>query len=181
MTENQMYTALIATINAGLTLAAVADVDVRQAYQPSITGRPPSPAILFSNQPSQRYGFLKRDDVWDLTTQTMTHIETQVMTTTFQCGALAEQNPSADPATALTAGDLVSRAARILQSDAGREQLRAAGLGILRITEIRAPYFKNDQDTFEASPSFDFTLTHLLVDMSPGVPVATADGTLAAI
>lgn len=177
MTENQLYALLQVTLTDGLVATNLPSVDVRQAYQPSITGRPIGPAVLLSNQPSQRYGFLKRDDVWDAEAGRMIHTETQIWTTTFQCGALAEQTPSVDPALALTAGDLVRRASTILQSDAGRGQLQAGGAGVLRITEVRAPYFKNDQDTFEASPSFDFTLCYVQADIYAGVPVERTGGT----
>lgn len=168
MTEKELYTLLCTVINNGLAgVAAYTGTDVRQADQSSKQGRPTGPTVLISNQPQRRYGFLRRDDKWDSIAAMMVHTETQVMETTFQVGALFEQDPAAvDAATSPTAADLLNYVARILQSDSGRAAIIAGGADILRITDLRTPYFKNDRKNFEASPSFDFTLTHTFVDVS---------------
>jgi hypothetical protein len=38
--------------------------------------------------------------------------------------------------------------------------LQVAGVALLKISDIRNPYFKDDRDQFQASPSFDFTLIY---------------------
>jgi hypothetical protein len=174
VTEKELYSLLCTVISNGLQgVGAYAGVDCRQADQPSKQGRPTGPAVLLSNQPQRRYGFVRRDDRWDSLASIMVHTETQIMETTFQAGALFEQDPkAADAATSPTAGDLLNYVARILQSDAGRAALIAGGADIERITDIRTPYFKNDRENFEASPSFDFTLIHTFVDVS-SVPVVS--------
>ena len=53
-----------------------------------------------------------------------------------------------------------------MQSDATRAILNASGVGILRVTDIINPYFVDDRDNFEASPSFDFVLTYQNVRVS---------------
>lgn len=185
MTEKQLYTLLCTVIADGLLTMFGLDgtaVNVRQGYQPTIQGRPGGPAVLLTNQPARRYGFLGRTDVWDDNTQTMVHTETQVMTTQFQVGALWPQNPLAEDAeTSPTAGDLVNYATRIIQSDAGREALKTGGASILRVTDIQNPNFKNDRDQFESSPSFTFTVCHTFVDVSTTPVVDQADGTPVAI
>lgn len=161
MTESDLYTLVIMTITAGLaTLNLGGAVDVRQAYQPRIEGAPEGAAILLSNVSTRRYGFVRRQDDWrdDLIPPVMRHTETQAMQVRLQCNALSPPDPPPADLPAYTAADLVNYAAAILQGDAGRLQLQAQGVGIERITDIRQPYFKDDRDQFEASPSFDFVL-----------------------
>ena len=185
MTEKEMYILLCSVIADGLLTVYNLDdtaVDVRQGYQPRITGTPSGGAVLLTNQPSRRFGFLKRTDVWDDNTQTMVHTETQVMTTQFQAGALWPQNPDAvDAETSPTAADLLGYVARIIQSDAGREAIRAGGATILRVTDIENPNFKDERDQFESSPNFLFTLCHTVVDVSTTPFVDHADPDLVAI
>lgn len=163
MTENELYTLVIATINAGLASFALGvPIVVRQAFQPRVQGTPDGAAILLSNVNTRRYGFLARSDVWvdpvGPVDGYMRHTETQAMQVKIQCNALSPPSPPPAGKPAHTAADLVSYAAAILQSDVGRLQLQAAGVGIERVTDIRQPNFKDERDQFEASPSFDFTL-----------------------
>jgi hypothetical protein len=76
----------------------------------------------------------------------------------FQISGLSTQNP-ADP-NQLTASDIVNLAASIMQSRTTVATLEAQGVGVLKITEVRNPYFSDDRQRYEASPSFDFSLTH---------------------
>lgn len=91
-------------------------------------------------------------------TLTMVHTETQQYETTFQFSALATQNPATP--TQYTASDVVNLIASILQSSVTIAALQAHGVGIERITDVRNPYFLDDRDRYEASPSFDVTVTH---------------------
>ena len=165
MKENDVYTLVVATLTAGFTRLALVDnnepldLTIQQAYQPREQGAPEGAAILLQNIKTRRYGFLYRKDEWDLAAKVERHTETQQMQVTLQCNALSPPvNPAPAPLPAYTAGDLVNYAAAILQSDAGCQQLRAGGVGIERVTDIRQPYFTDDRQQFEASPSFDFTL-----------------------
>lgn len=173
MTESDLYALFKKVLGDGLTLANFSGVLVRQSYQPRTTGTPTGPTLFLSNMPWHRYGFLQRKDEAAVGVAGTRHTEAQVMETTFQCGASV---PPAPPPAALpgyTAMDLCYRASAILQSDAGRTALRVGGVGIERITEIRAPYFKDDRDQFEASPSFDFVVTFTQTDVTES-PVITA-------
>ncbi len=60
----------------------------------------------------------------------------------------------------------MNECAAIIQSDSARKTLLMQGVGILRVTDVRNPYFTDDKDNFEASPSFDFVLTHRQTRMS---------------
>lgn len=170
MTESQLFTLVIATIKAQLTALAVITptypLAVRQAFQPNLVGAPKGPAVLLHLVGQRRYGWLERKDEWIEAVPPlpgiMRHTESQQMQVTLQANALI--GPPAPPgvkpqvAPLYTAGDLLGWTSAALQSDKGLQQLRDGGVGIERITDIRTPYFKDETDQFEASPSFDFTL-----------------------
>ena len=81
----------------------------------------------------------------------------QRIETTWQIGALVKQ--SADTI-GITASDLINTVQQILTSVGVVEVFSSAGIGMLRVTDIRNPYFADDNDQNEASPSFDFTIIH---------------------
>ena len=95
------------------------------------------------------------------------------METTFQLGVLNLQNPKTT--TQYTASDVLNIVASILQSSATISQLAAVGVGIYRVTDLRNPYFTNDYDRFQASPSFDFTLTHKHVTIVSNPKISATD------
>lgn len=97
----------------------------------------------------------------------MRHTERQWYETTFQISGLAIQDPA--DVDSLTASDIVNIGISVMQSDATRAALRAKNIGILRVEDVRNPYFVDDKGRFEASPSFDFTLTHeqVIISESP--------------
>lgn len=86
------------------------------------------------------------------------YTEMEQYASTFQCSALATQDPS--NLESLTASDIVNYAAYVLQNQGVIAAFEAEGVGILRISTARNPYFSDDRQRYEASPSFDFTLTH---------------------
>lgn len=100
---------------------------------------------------------------------TMVHTETQQYESTFQISVLATQNPATP--SQYTASDICNLCASILQSSTAIETFEAQGVGIERVTEVRNPYFLDDREQFEASPSFDFTLTHRQIVVST-IPIA---------
>ena len=87
---------------------------------------------------------------------------------TFQLDALYIQNPEEEDQ--LTPGDILNYAAYIMQSDKTLKFLRENEIGIERVTNVRNPKFVDDKDQFEASPSFDFVLTHKQILISE-IPV----------
>jgi len=88
----------------------------------------------------------------------MVHSESQFYESTWQMSALVLQYPATP--NAYTAADLVTEVSSIMQSDKTRDILNESGIGILRIRELTNPYFADDRDNFEASPTFDFTLVY---------------------
>lgn len=165
MNENALFTALFGIITPAVTATSgMSAVVGKQSYQPTQQGVPEGPVYYLSRLFDKRYGYLRRDDEWNEATSTMVHTETQVMESTFQVDALWTQDPAV-PAQ-LTAGDLVRRISSIMQSDATRAALKAAGVAVLRVQEIRNPKFANDKDRFQASPSFDFTVQWTLTTVT---------------
>lgn len=157
-------------------------IDLKQAFQPTRQGVTARPTCYLHKLFDQRIGMPKRKDVWTgarmiaedgpvITTEsgdyiandggsdgTMNHEETQLMGSHFQISARAIQDPS--NIDSLTASDIANYASAILQNSATIAAFEAQDVGILRITDVRNPYFANDSDRFEAMPSFDFVLTH---------------------
>ena len=154
MTDNELFTLIFGILDAGL-VARLPDVTIvtQQADQPTQQGTPSGPVVLVFKIGDRRSGYLQESDIWDVPNNKMVHTERQYMETTFQLSVLFPQNPTV---LSLTASDLVNTCASILQTSAVRTQLSALGMGMLRITDVRNPYFTDDKDRFEANPSFDF-------------------------
>lgn len=158
MDDKQIFTALRSCLLNGFESFGLNNVAVLRAYQPTTQGRDDGIAVYMSKVLDQRIGHPERFDKYRYETDDFLHTETQWYESTFQIMAMVEENPS--DADSLTATDILSRTAYILQSDSGLASLTSKGLKPLRITTIRTPYFTNDKGQFEASPSFDIILTH---------------------
>lgn len=158
MTENSLIQLFLPIINAGLVADGFTNVTVKRANQPTQQGANSNPTVYFFPIGNKRYGFLGRSYNWDSGTSQMVHKEYQYMESTFQIQTLVKQYPT-DPSL-FTAYDLLYEVSSILQSDATIVTLNNAGVGILRISELRQPHFVDDHDNFAAIPSFDFTLTY---------------------
>ena len=157
-TDNSLIQIFLPIINSGLIADGFTSVTVKQSNQPTMQGINTNPTVYFFKVSNKRYGYLARYDKWDSINSTMVHNENQYYETTFQVAALVLQNPK--DLTIPTASDLVNEVACIMQSDNTRYILNQSGIGILRIQDISNPYFFDDRDNFEASPSFNFTLTY---------------------
>jgi hypothetical protein len=158
MTDNQLIKLFRPIVVAGLAALGYSSVGVVQNNQPTVQGAATGPTVYFYKIGDKRYGFLERSDAYNSEDNDFVHTETQKYETTFQVSALVRQDPAVT--TSYTASDLVNAVAMILASDAARETMLAAGVGILRVMDVRNPYFLDDHDQFEASPSFDFVLTY---------------------
>lgn len=157
MTDNQFIQLFLPIIQAGLIADGFIDVITKQSNQPTQQGINSSPTVYFFKIFNKRYGFLGRYAQWEEKSSQMVHTESQYYETTFQVSALVRQFPITP--NQYTASDLVNEVASIIQSDNTINILNNSGVGILRVTDISNPYFIDDKDQFEASPSFDFVLT----------------------
>jgi hypothetical protein len=173
MTDNELLTAVIATLRVGYAnLTTDYGVTVQQSYQPTHQGMPFGPTLTLHKIGDRRYGFLKRRDVYNAmhVPADFDHEEVQQYETTFQASGIFEQ--TASDTTGWTASDVANYGAAILQSDWGRLELQKSGIGILRVTDVRNPPMPTNQaDEFEFVPNFDFVLTHkqTIVTATPAV------------
>lgn len=143
-------------------LPQLLNVGVIQRYQPVTEGVPEQCVLLMHKIGDHRYGFPKEKDEWDEDQELFVHTHEQAMETTIQFSAL-QPDGETDPT---TASDIVNAAADILQTQEAVVHFQNLGIAILRITDIRNPYFVDDRDRHEADPSFDFTVLHKRVKMS---------------
>jgi hypothetical protein len=164
MLDNQLIQVFLPIINSGLATYGYIGVTVLASNQPTQQGIPTGPTVYFYKLNDHRLGFLRRFDEWDGVN--MIHTEEQQYETTFQVNSLVIQKPLTP--NEYTASDLVNDVCSIMQSDSTREILYNNGISILRITDVTNGYFVDDKDNFEASPSFDFTLSYTRTKVSTG-------------
>lgn len=132
---------------------SMAGTQVVTEYQAVSQGRTDGPTLYFFQLPTgQRYGTQEYIARPDLTGQ-MVRSEGQWYRLGYQIMALNGSKIG------LPAQDLITMASMLVGSGGFRQLLRREQVGIERITEVRSPYFSNDRDRFEMSPSFDFTLS----------------------
>lgn len=166
MLDNEIIAALRTVLLQGFDDLSLS-VEVKQSFQPTQQGANTDPTIYIFKITDKRYGFLDRKSVWDENTLQETHTESQVYESTFQFSALVRQDPS--DVASLTASDVANYAASIMQSDKTRESLQELGIGVLRVLDVRNPYFNDDRDQFEGSPNFDLVITYnrVIITQSP--------------
>ena len=159
MRDNELLQVLVPLIRTNFALFGIpADTTVRQSQLPTTRGVPTGPSIFIQKIGDHKYGWPRRTHVWDDVAGEMTYTEAHKLETTFQISALSQQDPA--NINDVTSSDLVNSVARMLQHDVTQVALRAANVGIYRITEIRTTYFINDSDQYADNPSFDFTIIH---------------------
>jgi hypothetical protein len=142
-------------IKAGLVANGIT-ATMRQSYQPTEQGAERDNALYFFKLDDKRIGHPQRKSEWDALSGKEIDTDTQLHEATWQISAWVRQTPTSD----LTASDVLATTAMIMQGSQFIEALKAQGFGIMRITDLRNPYFKDERDQFQASPSFDFTLSY---------------------
>lgn len=158
MTDNQLIILFRTIIATGLTAKGYTGVPIIAAAQPTQQGIPTGATVYFTKLYDKLYGSLARSNETDPEDPNfIIRTETQQYETTFQINTLVIQNPSSIN---YTASDLANDVALILMNEDSLTALHAADVGLLRITDVRAPVFTDDKGRYEYSPNFDFTLTH---------------------
>lgn len=182
--DNEIFKNVIDVMRAGLTAQGYPAspsldgyVAIQQNFQPTNQGANTGQTLYIHKIGDHRYGFPERTDFWDQDNETEVHTERQLYESMFQVTALAILDPSKPPLTQKTASDICNVAAAIMQSDFAVDYLTLKGLNLYRVTEVRNPYFIDDKDRYEGSPSFDFTLQHeqVIISTSPVVEDVTLD------
>ena len=151
MRDNELIIAIKAELDSLLAAHGYADIKVKQSYQPTQQSVSEERRIFMHKVTNPQVG---SGIVYDENKRIQQHLKRAV----FQFDALAQQDPS--DINSLTAGDIVTIAADLLQSYDAVRNLRANGVNIERVTAVRPSYFINDKDRNESSPSFDLTITY---------------------
>jgi hypothetical protein len=164
-------THVLPAINAQSGMGAV---KLARNYQQRQQGLDTAAIVYFHKIGDRRHGHVKRKDV--LAVDAFTHTELQVYESTYQISAWVPQDPA--QATALTESDVLNVVSSIMQSDSIMAAFRTAGVGILRVTDVRNPYIVDDRDRFEAVPTFDIVLTHSRQSVSTVPAVSTYEANI---
>lgn len=170
MTDNQLIAALISTLTPAIQSNYDNTYVIIQKNQPTQQGAPSTPTVYLEKLFDKRYGFTS-ESLNLLADKTqfpdIPQVFTQVVMSTVQFSAFVIQDPSniALP----TASDVANYVAMLLSVDGILNSLRAQGIKVLRIMEVLNPYWGDDQDRYEANPSFNVVLQHQR-DFSTAVP-----------
>lgn len=169
MRDRELIAAVIAAV-APVLQSRLYPTAIRQGQQPTTQGTP-STTTYYGQiiPPERRYGFEQFAEIWNPATEQFDTFQSQQIETVIQFGASGPQDPS--NLTQDTLPDLVRALASAIQSERCRLALRAAGIGLLRVRDVRIVYALDDKNQHEASPSVDVTLTHrdTYIDTLPAV------------
>lgn len=157
MTDNQLID-FVATQLEAASASAGWNYIVLQKDQPTMEGIPTAPTIFFEKLFDHPYGWPIAKFSYIVEQNVFNENETQLYETTFQISTLAIQNP--EDLTLPTASDIANYMKQYIGSRHVSSLFQAASMGILRVTDVRNPYFKDDRNQFEAHPTFDFTVLH---------------------
>jgi hypothetical protein len=158
MTDNQLIQFMAAQLDAA-SEASGWNYPVLQKNNPTLEGIPAAPAIFFEKLFDHAYGWpidsftYNEPPVDNFSDNSM-----QLYETTFQISALVIQDP--EDLTLPTASDVANYIKMWLTHPVTLQTFRSQNVGLLRVTQIRNPYFEDDRHRFEAHPNFDLVLTH---------------------
>jgi hypothetical protein len=162
MNDNPLIELFIAQLTAAMAGAGWA-YPIVQKNQPTQEGIPTQNAVFFEKLFDNEYGWPGMSGEYVAPTPPVAQgsynkAEKQWVETTFQVSALAIQDPS--NLNVPTASDIVNFVKRYINSRPVIYALKSSGVSILRIGQIRNPYFADDRDLYEANPNFDVILQH---------------------
>lgn len=161
MLDNQLIQLILTTLNSQLAAVGIPGIPVVQAYQPTQQGVETQTAAYLFKLGDVRVGFPQEKNVWNTGTMEEDTSMVQTYQTSFQISALSTQDPN-NP-NQKTASDILNLISAILQNSQTTQAFSAVGVGILKVKDVRNPYFTDDRGRHEANPNFDFTLTHTQV------------------
>lgn len=176
MLDNALIALVRTLLIAGEAAASIPDTPIKQAFQPTDQGVNEVPTVYLFKIGDEDVGSPMQSDVWDVDAMKMVHTQLQQVATTFQIEVLAAQSPSTPQA--YTASDILNQIRAIMISQPfieGLEAVQPYGVGIQKPGNPRNPYFQDDRGQNEASPSFDFTLTHKQVIITESPTIETTE------
>ena len=135
---------------------AIVNVPVIRAQQPTLTGAKNGPALYLTVLARRRYGWAQTKDTANLAPG-FTTINTQNIELTVQVQAsvpiFTDQPPSP-----FTAGDLLETACLFLDQPSTIQVMLSRGVSMLRLSDVRPLYFKNEAGQNEQAPAIDLAL-----------------------
>ena len=152
MTDNELINIIATQLELAVANAGW-DYKVIQKNDPQQEGIPSEPGIFFEKLFDHPYGFPIINNTYNSVPDNFSETNLQVYETTFQVTSLVIQNP--DDLTIPTASDAANQMLMFMQSRTTVAALRALGVSLLRITQVRNPYFVDDRNRFEGHPNFD--------------------------
>lgn len=154
MLDNELFIAIRLELLARLAeynVHDLTDVKVKRSFQPTEQATSNDRVIFIHRVDDPQVG-------GGIVYSGNNRIQQQFERAVFQFDCLAPFNPA--DVNALLPGDILKISAHLLQSYKGVRNLRAKGVKIERVTNVRPSRFVNDQDQFEMSPSFDLTVNY---------------------
>ena len=151
MRDNELYIAIIAELNTLLDSQDLGDVKVSQGYPKTQQSASINRSIFIHKvtNPQVGTGYIYKGNK---------RTQQNLRRSTFQFNALVEQDIT--DITSLTATDILTTAADMIQSYDGLRNLRKNGVNIERVTDVREVNFVNEKGENESSPSFDLTVNY---------------------
>ena len=161
MNDTKLIDIICTALEAGLVSQGYVDPDVLQSFQPEQQGSPSGETwYIHKIGPIHKYGHTQKSNKLNQTTGIVDLVETRVLERKYQITAFKKQTPEEQTPTAKTADDMAEEAAAIMQGQVFVNALRLEGLRMMRITDVRTPYFTDQHDQNDISPNFDFTVTY---------------------
>lgn len=160
MTDSELLSFVGQMITTALLngVSVLGAVDVVQKDSPTQQGTNSAPTAYFERVFDIGRGMPIVKNEYSPDTGLMTETTVRLTETTIQISALSWQDPT-NPVV-VTAADIVQYINTYFQAPSVRAVFLKNGLNMLKVTDVRNPWFENDRNQFEAMPNFDFVLTH---------------------
>jgi len=146
-------------------------VSVVGANQPTEQGANSTATIYFQKIGDKRIGLPRIAKVYNPTEGYFDRSVSQKYESTFQIDTMIRKTT----ATTITNSDYLNAVAMIMNSIDFIKTIKSKGITMLRITEVRDPYFKDDKNQFQSNPSFDFTIVYNRAMLSTVKKISTVE------
>lgn len=155
MNDKALFTAFATGLNEALAMYGI-PFEVIKGFQPTKQGRVDD-GIYYTDLGVVRIGFQQRDYSDDVQGSGLVMTDTLPVAKMIQINTYVKDNPQ--DMNQITAMDLCEKVAMVVSSWAFVDKMRKHGIGVEKPTEVLQPNFLNEQDQFEANPSFTFIIT----------------------
>lgn len=158
MNDQQLIALIMSSFITSLTEYGFADPTVVQSFQSDHQGENIGSAWYIHRLTNHKYGNTGRKQTLNNVTNLFEVKETRILERKFQVTALRKQDNADWDAD--DAFDMAEVGAAAIESETFTSLLRAQGVSIYKITDVRAPYFQDASDENQLSPNFDFTVIY---------------------